>query len=106
SGGGGSGCGSGSRTGEGSTGGSSIGGTGDGSSTSPGPPATGPRPPAPGICSGRIISGKLPSINSGCSERPQPRERSPPKPVSANRRKAAFTGSAPRGGGGPPRAQG
>ena len=40
-----------------------------------------------------IRPGRVPSTNSGVSERPQPRDRSPPKPVSASRRKAAFTGS-------------
>ena len=40
-----------------------------------------------------IISGRLPSVNSGASERPHPRERSPPKPLSARRRKAALTES-------------
>ena len=60
-----------------STGGSCTGGSTDGSFTD----------------SGRIMSGSAPSMNSGASERPQPRERSPPKPVSASSRKAAFTGS-------------
>ena len=41
--------------------------------------------------SGRIRSGSIPSVNSGASERPHPRERSPPKPVSASSRNAAFT---------------
>ena len=53
-----------------------------------------PRPARLGA--GRIISGSVPSTNSGGSERPQPRERSPPKPVSASRRNAALTGSSQR----------
>jgi hypothetical protein len=40
---------------------------------------------------GKIRSGSMPSVNSGASDRPHPRERSPPKPVSANKRNAAFT---------------
>ncbi len=43
-----------------------------------------------------INPGNVPSTNSGVSERPQPRDRSPPKPVSASRRNAAFTGSCHR----------
>src|ERR1019366_9431411 len=40
-----------------------------------------------------IKPGSVPSTNSGVSDLPQPRDRSPPKPVSASSRKAAFTGS-------------
>src|SRR5438067_1083138 len=58
-----------------SCGGSSTGGTGEGSSSA-------------GLAP-KIMSGRLPSINSGVSARPQPRERSPPKPLSANKRNAA-----------------
>jgi len=43
--------------------------------------------------SGTIKFGSDPATNSGCSERPQPSERSPPKPVSASTRNAALSGS-------------
>ena len=56
-------------------------------------------PAAPGPCPRRpprSYPGSEPSTNSGVSERPQPRDRSPPKPESASRRNAAFTGSCQR----------
>ena len=53
----------------------------------------GARLPATGSARRKIISGSVPSTNSGDSDRPQPRERSPPKPLSASQRNAAFTGS-------------
>src|ERR1035437_421625 len=40
-----------------------------------------------------IKPGSVPSTNWGVSDLPQPRDRSPPKPLSASNRKAAFTGS-------------
>src|SRR5215472_4598620 len=42
------------------------------------------------------MCGRMPSVNSGGSDLPHPRERSPPKPLSASNRKAVFKSPAHR----------
>src|SRR6266436_5694900 len=44
----------------------------------------------------KIKSGNTPSTNSGASQRPHPRDRSPPKPESDSSRNADSTGARQR----------
>jgi hypothetical protein len=66
------------------------GATGGGAITAASATSTGSGAAALSVDKGKIKSGSIPSVNSGASDRPQPRDRSPPNPLSASRRNAAL----------------